>query len=50
MPAVAPNITISAKNYPWQGIECKTCTVYGTSEYDDKLLFCYDYDRGYYMY
>ena len=37
MPAVAPNMMISAKKYPWQGI-------------NDKLLFCYDYDRGYYMY
>ena len=50
MPAVAPNTMISAEKSPWQGIECKTCTVCGTSEYDDKLLFCYDYDRGYYMY
>ena len=41
---------ISVKEYPWQCIECKTCTLCGTSENDDKLLFCDDCDRGYHMY
>ena len=41
---------ISVKKYPWQCIECKTCTLCGTSENDDKLLFCDDCDRGYHMY
>ena len=41
---------VSVKKYPWQCIECKTCTLCGTSENDDKLLFCDDCDRGYHMY
>ena len=44
------NMLISVKKYPWQCIECKTCTLCGTSENDDKLLFCDDCDRGYHMY
>ena len=45
-----PNMKISVKKYPWQCIECKSCTICGTSENDDKLLFCDDCDRGYHMY
>jgi len=45
-----PNMLVSVKKYPWQCIECKTCTLCGTSENDDKLLFCDDCDRGYHMY
>ena len=41
---------LSVRKYPWQCIECKTCTLCGTSENDDKLLFCDDCDRGYHMY
>jgi len=44
------NMKQSVKKYPWQCIECKTCTLCGTSENDDKLLFCDDCDRGYHMY
>jgi len=44
------NMMVSVKQYPWQCIECKTCTLCGTSENDDKLLFCDDCDRGYHMY
>ena len=44
------NMLISVRKYPWQCIECKTCTLCGTSENDDKLLFCDDCDRGYHMY
>jgi zinc finger protein ubi-d4 len=44
------NMKVSVKKYPWQCIECKTCTLCGTSENDDKLLFCDDCDRGYHMY
>ncbi|XP_036354814.1 zinc finger protein DPF3-like [Octopus sinensis] len=36
------------KTYSWQCIECKSCTVCGTS--DNDLLFCDDCDRGYHMY
>ncbi len=31
-------------------LECKTCTICGTSENDDQLLFCDDCDRGFHMY
>jgi zinc finger protein ubi-d4 len=44
------NMIISVRKYPWQCIECKCCTVCGTSENDDQLLFCDDCDRGYHMY
>jgi len=40
----------NVKLYPWQCIECKSCTLCGTSENDDKLLFCDACDRGYHMY
>jgi len=43
-------MVVNVKNYPWQCIECKSCTLCGTSENDDKLLFCDDCDRGYHMY
>eukprot|EP00088_Acartia_fossae_P044142 TRINITY_DN4678_c0_g1_i11.p1 TRINITY_DN4678_c0_g1~~TRINITY_DN4678_c0_g1_i11.p1 ORF type:complete len:354 (-),score=104.24 TRINITY_DN4678_c0_g1_i11:759-1820(-) len=45
-----PNMKVMVKTYPWQCIECKSCTLCGTSENDDKLLFCDDCDRGYHMY
>jgi len=44
------NMKLSVKKYPWQCMECKTCTLCGTSENDDKLLFCDDCDRGYHTY
>jgi len=44
------NMKVAVKKYPWQCIECKSCTICGTSENDDKLLFCDDCDRGYHMY
>jgi len=44
------NMIVSVKEYPWQCIECKCCTLCGTSENDDQLLFCDDCDRGYHMY
>ncbi|XP_063699528.1 zinc finger protein ubi-d4 [Culicoides brevitarsis] len=44
------NMTISVKKYRWQCIECKYCSICGTSDNDDQLLFCDDCDRGYHMY
>ncbi|XP_018015338.1 zinc finger protein ubi-d4 B [Hyalella azteca] len=44
------NMMKSVSNYRWQCIECKTCTLCGTSENDDQLLFCDDCDRGYHLY
>jgi len=44
------NMRLSVRKYHWQCIECKTCTLCGTSENDDQLLFCDDCDRGYHMY
>lgn len=45
-----PNMMISVKRYRWQCIECKYCSICGTSDNDDQLLFCDDCDRGYHMY
>ncbi|KAK4311895.1 hypothetical protein Pmani_016641 [Petrolisthes manimaculis] len=45
-----PNMMKSVVKYRWQCIECKTCTLCGTSENDDQLLFCDDCDRGYHLY
>lgn len=45
-----PNMNISVKRYRWQCIECKYCSMCGTSDNDDQLLFCDDCDRGYHMY
>ncbi|XP_078515604.1 zinc finger protein DPF3 isoform X2 [Lissotriton helveticus] len=44
------NMTEAVKTYQWQCIECKSCSLCGTSENDEKLLFCDDCDRGYHMY
>lgn len=44
------NMIISVRKYRWQCIECKYCSICGTSDNDDKLLFCDDCDRGYHMY
>ena len=44
------NMIVSVRKYPWQCIECKCCTLCGTSEHDEQLLFCDDCDRGYHMY
>ncbi|KAF2361466.1 Zinc finger PHD-finger [Trinorchestia longiramus] len=40
----------AVKRYRWQCIECKCCTLCGTAENDDQLLFCDDCDRGYHLY
>jgi len=45
-----PNMLVTTKKYGWQCIECKSCTFCGTSEDDDKLLFCDDCDRGFHLY
>lgn len=44
------NMMVSVKRYRWQCIECKYCSICGTSDNDDQLLFCDDCDRGYHMY
>ncbi|EFO86657.1 hypothetical protein CRE_04507 [Caenorhabditis remanei] len=44
------NVTKIIKRSGWQCLECKSCTICGTSENDDKLLFCDDCDRGYHLY
>ncbi|KAI7799647.1 zinc finger protein DPF3 isoform X2 [Triplophysa rosa] len=44
------NMMQAVRTYQWQCIECKSCTLCGTSENDDQLLFCDDCDRGYHMY
>ncbi|TKR71657.1 hypothetical protein L596_019221 [Steinernema carpocapsae] len=41
---------VSTKKYGWQCIECKSCAICGTSDNDDKLLFCDDCDRGMHLY
>ncbi|XP_017264772.1 zinc finger protein DPF3 isoform X2 [Kryptolebias marmoratus] len=44
------NMMQAVRTYQWQCIECKSCSLCGTSENDDQLLFCDDCDRGYHMY
>ncbi|KAK0134987.1 Zinc finger protein DPF3 [Merluccius polli] len=48
--AFTENMMQAVKTYQWQCIECKSCSICGTSENDDQLLFCDDCDRGYHMY
>lgn len=40
------NMIISVKKYRWQCIECKCCSLCGTSENDETLLFCDSCDAG----
>uniref|UniRef100_A0A8C4WUG6 D4, zinc and double PHD fingers family 1 n=2 Tax=Eptatretus burgeri TaxID=7764 RepID=A0A8C4WUG6_EPTBU len=44
------NMRAAVRTYRWQCIECKSCSLCGTSENDEQLLFCDDCDRGYHMY
>ncbi|CAJ0575968.1 unnamed protein product, partial [Mesorhabditis spiculigera] len=44
------NMQMSTTKFGWQCIECKSCAICGTSENDDKLLFCDDCDRGFHLY
>ncbi|XP_034948503.1 zinc finger protein ubi-d4 A isoform X2 [Chelonus insularis] len=44
------NMIVSVRKYRWQCIECKCCSICGTSDNDAQLLFCDDCDRGYHMY
>ncbi|XP_051954142.1 zinc finger protein DPF3-like isoform X2 [Xyrauchen texanus] len=44
------NMMQAVHTYRWQCIECKSCSLCGTSENDDQLLFCDDCDRGYHMF
>ncbi|XP_051511816.1 zinc finger protein DPF3-like isoform X3 [Myxocyprinus asiaticus] len=44
------NMMQAVQTYRWQCIECKSCSLCGTSENDDQLLFCDDCDRGYHMF
>ncbi|CAI4227027.1 unnamed protein product [Auanema sp. JU1783] len=44
------NVLVVIERYGWQCIECKSCTICGTSENDDQLLFCDDCDRGFHLY
>lgn len=40
------NMIISVRKYRWQCIECKCCSICGTSENDERLLFCDSCDAG----
>ncbi|GMS86796.1 hypothetical protein PENTCL1PPCAC_8971, partial [Pristionchus entomophagus] len=44
------NMRLSTSKFGWQCIECKSCAICGTSDNDDKLLFCDDCDRGFHLY
>ncbi|XP_065520386.1 LOW QUALITY PROTEIN: zinc finger protein neuro-d4-like [Lathamus discolor] len=44
------SMAAAVRTYRWQCIECKSCSLCGTAENDDQLLFCDDCDRGYHMY
>ncbi|GMR58798.1 hypothetical protein PMAYCL1PPCAC_28993, partial [Pristionchus mayeri] len=44
------NMRVSTSKFGWQCIECKSCAICGTSDNDDKLLFCDDCDRGFHLY
>ncbi|XP_077998944.1 PHD finger protein 10-like isoform X2 [Glandiceps talaboti] len=38
------------QTYPWQCMECKTCTHCGDPTHEDKMMFCDDCDRGYHTF
>ncbi|XP_070578006.1 PHD finger protein 10-like isoform X2 [Ptychodera flava] len=38
------------KTYPWQCMECKTCTLCGDPTHEDKMMFCDECDRGYHTF
>ncbi|KAI1724412.1 PHD-finger domain-containing protein [Ditylenchus destructor] len=44
------NAVISIKKHGWQCLECKSCTICGTSVNDHQLMFCDDCDRGFHCY
>ncbi|XP_071478163.1 uncharacterized protein [Diadema antillarum] len=38
------------KTYPWQCMECKTCSQCGDPTHEDKMMFCDKCDRGYHTF
>jgi len=44
------SLAANVKSYNWQCLECKSCSICGTSDHDDQLLFCDECDRGFHMY
>ena len=45
-----PKMSEAVRRYRWQCIECKCCTLCGSAENDDQLLFCDYCDRGCHLY
>ncbi|XP_071656944.1 zinc finger protein neuro-d4 isoform X7 [Patagioenas fasciata] len=44
------HMAAAVRSYRWQCLECKSCSLCGTAENDDQLLFCDDCDRGFHMF
>lgn len=38
------------KMYPWQCMECKTCTVCEQPHHEDEMMFCDKCDRGFHTF
>lgn len=38
------------KMYPWQCMECKTCTVCEQPHHEEEMMFCDKCDRGYHTF
>lgn len=38
------------KSYPWQCMECKTCTVCEQPHHEEEMMFCDKCDRGYHTF
>ncbi|XP_071834739.1 uncharacterized protein [Apostichopus japonicus] len=43
-------LVCAIKTYPWQCMECKTCTLCGDPTHEDKMMFCDECDRGYHTF
>ena len=38
------------KTYPWQCMECKTCTVCEQPHHEEEMMFCDKCDRGFHTF
>lgn len=43
-------LVATIKTYPWQCMECKTCSQCGDPTHEDKMMFCDKCDRGYHTF
>ncbi|XP_062852012.1 PHD finger protein 10 isoform X2 [Trichomycterus rosablanca] len=47
---MSAELVIQIKTYPWQCMECKTCTVCEQPHHEEEMMFCDKCDRGFHTF